>query len=127
MKKGFTLVELLGVIVLLGLLAIVATPPILNQIKKTKGKLSDATKIIIFNGAEDYIDSHSNSYPMKDGNVYCITLKTLVDYGPLKSPILDASSGEEINETDNVVKVHINGNNKEFDFLKVSECEENRQ
>ena len=38
-KKGFTLAELLGVIVLLGILATVAFPPLLNQLNKSKEKI----------------------------------------------------------------------------------------
>lgn len=126
MKKGFTLVELLGVIVLLGLLTIIAAPPILNQIKKTKEKLSSATETLLSSAAEEYVEEHLTNYPIKDGNVYCITLKTLVDYDKLKSPIIDASSGEEINETENVMKVEIIGNKKKISFSKITECAENR-
>lgn len=126
MKKGFTLVELLGVIVLLGLLTIIATPPILNQIKKTKDKLSSATEQVLKIAADSFTDKHLTNYPMKDGNVYCVTLKTLVDYGELTPPIIDASSGDEINQTENVMKVEIVGNNKKISFSKITECAENR-
>ena len=126
MKKGFTLVELLGVIVLLGLLTIVAAPPILNQIKKTKGKLSKATERVLSIAAEEYVDDHLTNYPIKDGNVYCITLKTLVDYDKLTPPIIDASSGENISETENVMKVEIIGDSKKITFSKVTDCAENR-
>ena len=39
MKKGFTLAELLAVIVILGLLALIAVPVVLNKIKSTKEDL----------------------------------------------------------------------------------------
>lgn len=126
-EKGFTLVELLGVIVILGLLTIVTVPPLLNQIKKSKDKLSSATIKILSAATEQHIDEHPSSYPIKTGNVYCITLKTLTDYGHLKSPILDASSGDEVNETTNSMKVTINGlNNYKIELVETNNCQENR-
>ena len=36
-NNAFTLVELIGVVVILGLISLLAFPPILNSIRKTKG------------------------------------------------------------------------------------------
>ena len=41
MKKGFTLAELLGVIVILGLIALLSFPPIVSQIKKSKKEIGN--------------------------------------------------------------------------------------
>ena len=120
-KKGFTLAELLGVIVLLGILATVAFPPLLNQLNKSKEKLSDATLKVLGTAAEQYIDDHSSSYPIKDGKTYCISLETLVNYNYLKSPIMDASTGEEISEKDNYIKFKINKFN-DYDYELTTDC-----
>ncbi len=122
-KKGFTLAELLGVIVLLGILATVAFPPLLNQLNKSKEKLSGATLKVLGTAAEQYIDDHSSSYPIKDGKTYCISLETLVNYNYLKSPIMDASTGEEISEKDNYIKFKINKFN-DYDYELTTNCSE---
>lgn len=124
-KKGFTLAEVLGVVVILGLLVIVSFPPILNQLKKSQSRLSGATIKLLGSAAELYVDEHPSSYPIKKNNVYCFSLKKLVDTGYLKSPILDASSGEQINEEGNYIKFTINDIN-DYRYDLVTECTENR-
>ena len=111
-KRAFTLAEVLGVIIILGLLVIVSFPPLLNQLKKSQDKLSDATLKILGTAAENYIEDHPSTNPIVTNNVYCINLKTLVDGGYLKSPILDASSGEQISELDYDIEFTINGVNQ---------------
>lgn len=43
-NKGFTLAEILGVIVLLALISIISISQITNRINSTKSKISDAQK-----------------------------------------------------------------------------------
>lgn len=125
-RKGFTLAEVLGVIIILGLLVIVSFPPLLNQLKKSKSTLSDATLKVIGAGAEAYVDEHPSTYPIKNGNVYCLKLETLVNNGYLKSPILDASTGEAINEATNYLKFTITSINN-YQYELVTSCTENKQ
>ena len=47
MKKGFTLVELLGVIVILGIVGVIVTPLIMNAINESRQTASDSQKIAI--------------------------------------------------------------------------------
>lgn len=123
-KKGFTLVELLGVVVILGLLLIIALPPILNQIKSAKGQISAATTQLIENAADLYVSSHSNDYPKNSGNVFCITLKSLVESGNLASPLTDVSTGKEI-DLGQVVKATVTSNQLlEYQLVESSGCTE---
>ena len=50
MKKGFTLVELLAVIVILGVISLITTPIVSNLVQESKGN----SKLI---GAEIYVDA----------------------------------------------------------------------
>ncbi len=92
-KKGFTLAELLGVVVIISILAILAFPPIINQIKKSRNKISDATMKILTSATEMYMDYHQNQFPINPSTTYCITLQQLVDDNQLEDPITDASTG----------------------------------
>lgn len=93
-KKGFTLIELLAVVIILVLIAVLAFPPITNQISGSKNKVSDVTKEILYSAAESYIDRHMQEYsPYK---VRCVRIGDIVDDGILEAPIKDVATGNEI-------------------------------
>ena len=114
-KKGFTLIELLGVITILGIIMVLVFPPIMEQIRKTKGELNSATKAIIETATDLYIDNHQNSFPKKNGNIYCVSLQTLVDENYLSAPIKDIN-GKEVS-LENRVKVTVNNTFYQFEYM----------
>ena len=124
-KKGFTLTELLGVIVVLGILALLSFPPTINQIKRSKEGISEATSSLIYNAADLYIKDDPDTYPMKKDHVYCVTLQTLVDEHLLFEPLEDASTGKEI-ELTRVVEIRIGEDGKitEHNIVKSGNCTE---
>lgn len=71
MKKGFTLIELLGTIVILGLIALIATPPIVNLIKKSDKTISENNIKLIYKAGEDYIDEFQNNYTIAKDKKVC--------------------------------------------------------
>ena len=62
MKKGFTLVELLAVIVIIALISILAFPSILNQFTKSKGTVNETAKETYVNATELYLDNNTDKY-----------------------------------------------------------------
>ncbi|MBE6152494.1 MAG: type II secretion system protein [Firmicutes bacterium] len=95
-QKGFTLVEILAVLVLISALAILIVPSIINYINESKEEISHVTSELIYSGAKLYVDSKPNEYPKESGNKFCVTLKEVVDANYLTAPILDSVSGNEI-------------------------------
>jgi type IV pilus assembly protein PilA len=51
-KKGFTLVELLAVIVILAIILVIAVPKILNVIESTRTESMESTALLILDSAE---------------------------------------------------------------------------
>ena len=111
-KKGFTLVELLGVIMLMGLIAMITIPKIVKQIKDTKGSIDKSTEILITTGSSNYIEENKNDFPKYDGAKYCIMLETLVNEGKLSSDIRD-SKGNKL-DLNKYVQVEVVNNKYEY-------------
>ena len=117
-KKGFTLVELLGVITLLGLIIGLMFPPLLIQLKKASNSIDEATKSIIIVGASDYVEENKNDFPKINGKQYCIEFQNLVNENKISKDLKD-SEGNKIN-LENFVKVIINDN--KYNYEITDEC-----
>ena len=92
-KLGFTLAEILGVIVIIGILLILIVPTVINRLNSTSEEVDEATDDIIYNAADQYIREHPSDYPPGKAGRYCITIQSLVDDGKLSSPVKDATTG----------------------------------
>ena len=121
MKKGFTLVELIGVIIILALIALLAFPPILNSIRKTKSELSDASKEILYNAVNLYVSENLNDFPKTNGNTFCVTLNTLSSKEYLPTKVYDSVTGEEIS-SDSLIEIKVENNN--YTYNMNNECVE---
>ena len=118
-KRGFTLVELIGTIVILLVLSLLVFPNLLNLIKNSKKDISTSTKDFIYGQAKSYIYDNVNGYTLKEGNIYCIGLKDLVSKNYLNTPLKDAESGNDIDLNKQVeVKVY----NNDYSYELVETC-----
>jgi len=118
-KKGFTLLELLGVITVLGLISILVAPTIINQIKKSQNQIDEITMELIYSATDLYLDNKLADYPKNNGSTYCLTLQKLVNDGKLSSPLLD-SNGNEI-DLDKLVAINVLNNS--YTYEMVDSCE----
>ena len=100
MKKGFTLVELIAVILILGLLCVFVIPAVVNQVGKKQEEVDGVTKKIIFAAAELYVNDQEMIVP----NCGDITIQKLIDGGYLDKSSAKYASGNPI-PTNRVIKV----------------------
>lgn len=63
MKKGFTLIEMIGSIVILAIIALVAFPAVLNMLNTSQGKVDQGMKDYAIGAAKEYVGDHVNCYP----------------------------------------------------------------
>lgn len=81
MKKGFTLVELLTVVTLLGVFALITIPAVTNILDKQKEKINKQN----IQAIEDALKDYNNEIEISDGSTKTVTLlelkqKGLIDY-----------------------------------------------
>ena len=102
-KKGFTLVELLATIIILGLLALLASTSVTKVIKESKGDLYTTQIELVKSAAEAWGAENINKLP-DDGECKFLTIKNLQDYGLIDKDITNPKTGERI---DNNIKIKI--------------------
>lgn len=107
MKKGFTLVELLAVLTLLGLVVIISLPAIINRVNNHEQKISEALSKTFYAAANIYIENNLEEFDTS--TTHHIKLSTLV-----KEDLLDSSSISEYH--DYCVKVSYESNQYTYEM-----------
>ena len=102
MKKGFTLLEMLAVIVVISILSLIILPNITGQLADKKEEISKVSQKIILSAAELYANETGNTYQT-------ITINDLVEAGKLEQPIIDQKTGKEISLTKEI-SIYASGN-----------------
>lgn len=91
MKKGFTLIEVLGVIVVLGIIALITVPVIDNLIKDSREKAYQQNKDYILHTALQYSSEYDLGYSSDEKTLALQTLKNagLLEDKDIRNPIND--------------------------------------
>ena len=96
-KKGFTLTEILGVIVILGLLMLIITPAVLNKISSHEQEVTAAQRKMLKEAVNLYLKDHH----MNSG---CVEIDTLKNEGYLNDDYKGVTSG-----TKQITRINGNG------------------
>ena len=96
MKKGFTLIELICVIVLLGIIAMIAIPTINTAINNSKEKAYNEQIALIEDTAKTYTSKHSLKLPNQtNGSKLCVSVAEMQKDGLLTSEAIQNPNYEE--------------------------------
>lgn len=99
MKVGFTLIEVLAVVIIIGVISFMVLPVTLSLIDRSKTKVYDNQINEIKNAAKMYVAE--NSTTTEDlkivGIDHIITLKTISELGYIDLPIVNSLTGENFN------------------------------
>lgn len=114
MKRGFTLVELLGVAVLLALVMALSYPSLFKIFNDKQDEIDLDKKQIIENTAINYVKLNINDYPYKEGKNACLFLKTLIDKNKLSDNIYK-------NLENRIIKIDMINNNYKAQILGENE------
>ena len=114
MKRGFTLVELIEIVSLLGVLVAFAYPKVLDIKEKKEAEVEQAKIDLIYNAAKEYVGNHTNEFSQNQ-NIYCISLTTLEDENMIPVDITD------VKKKYSYVRVNIASNKNSYNITKTCE------
>lgn len=121
-KKGFTLIELMGVLILLGLLSLIIIPLISNILKDQKEKqyAQQITNIELM--AKNFGSDNLSILPSQDGEIMYINLAQLKSMGYMEKNIINPITENEISNCARI-KITKSGNNHHYEYDQDSENE----
>lgn len=112
-KKGFTLAELIGVIVVLALICLITVPSITSVLKDNKKSLCETQLNNILAAARNYASENLLSMPANDGETKTITIQDLIDSGFIGENIENPVTKENF---DIEIEITIKKVGKKLDF-----------
>lgn len=109
-KNGFTLMELLGVIVILSILAALVTPIIQGQLNKANDDLYQAQIENIKNAAKNWTADHPSMIPVSGS--YKLTLNELQTGGYIAEEVKNPKTKRVLNGNNTYVMISYTNTNK---------------
>lgn len=113
MKKGFTLVEMLGVIVIIGFLVIMVIPAVTNIIRNSREDLYELQIKNIESAAKNWAAENPFKMPREDGDSITLFLHNLHEGGFIETGITNPITGEEF-PRDMIIVITKNINTYEY-------------
>ena len=120
MKKGFTLAELLGVIAVLGIIALITLPAIDKSLDKGKSELYDTQIQQLKKGLKDYLSENIKQMPKDDGEILCKSIDELQKNGNLPLDIKNPKTNESFSLKTKVCVQKITNNEFKYYVNEVS-------
>ncbi len=121
-KQGFTLAELIGVIVILALICLVSVPAIASVLKTNKKSLCETQLDNVLEAARNYASENLLAMPAKDGELKIITIQDLIDNGFIDENIENPVTKENF---DTEIEITIKKVGKKLEFSFGTDDEEN--
>ncbi|MDD3187494.1 MAG: prepilin-type N-terminal cleavage/methylation domain-containing protein [Bacilli bacterium] len=121
-KKAFTLVELLGVLIILGILGILVSQSIINRVQESNEKTEELAKDILISSARDYVYNNPDEFLETKDKTYCLTYDYLV-----QTIYLNEGMIPKIDKVNYLKSYYISViyNGVSFDYDVVKECTAN--
>jgi len=120
-KKGFTLVELLAVLVIIGLLAVTIIPVVTNNIIDSKEKTRDMQKSSIIEASKNYHADNIGTLNIDSEDDIVIPLQVLMDEGYLTDNYKDPVSGQNYDLSNSNVTIKKVDNKYDYELYLVTE------
>lgn len=93
MKKGFTLVELIAVLVILSVIALIVTPNIMVSVKEYQRQVYETEVQAIKDSAKNWAADNVTELPHNNDFSLVVTIQDLIDNGYYDSEVRDTFNG----------------------------------
>lgn len=113
-KNGFTLLELMAVIVVLALLTLIIYPPIDSALIKSRNQSYETQISEIEEGAKNWAADHVTELPDEDNSIK-VTIKTLEDGGYIAEDLIDPRYNKPLDKNKAVIITNV-GNQYQYKF-----------
>ena len=112
MKKGFTLIELMAILVLLSIIALITTPIVFSDLKESKSTIYNAQIKQIEKGAQEWAAKNSRDLPSENESIN-LTLGGLINEGYVDKDIVDPTNK---NPFPNCMYIEITNKNNNYHY-----------
>lgn len=123
-KKGFTMIELLMVIAILGLLSLILVPGVIEMSNQNNIKSCKSLEKNIFSAARIYVteNKYDLGFDCENNNEKTVSIDTLVETGKLKGLVTNPKDKKEVSG-DIVVKYDCTTKSFTYTFTNPLGCE----
>lgn len=124
-KKGFTMIELLMVIAILGLLSLILVPGVIEMSNQNNIKSCQSLKKNIISAAKIYVteNKYELGFDCENNKEKTVSIDTLVETGKLKGPVINPIDKSKVSED---IVVNYDCDAKSFTYT-FSLCEKNNK
>ena len=124
-KKGFTLIEVLAVVTIMGLIFLLIIPKISNSLKSKKTDIDKTTKSMIVSAAKLYVNDNKDGFDKDNENIYCLPISQLVKKQYLDTKVKNVTDDIDIT---NSMSVKITYENKfKYELVDKKDCQVAKQ
>ena len=108
-QNGFTLVEVLAVIIILGIIGVIVMPAVTGSINDSKDDLYDMQVSNIIEASKTWAADNLSSLPTTVGEEKKVSLKELQENGYIDENITNPKTNKVFDPTTNCVNISFNG------------------
>jgi len=116
-NKGFTLIEILGVIAIMGIIAMIALPNIVTSLKKADQNKQNIYQNAILQGGEIFVEQNRDLFTVRVANLkskastaFYIKVADVVTTGYVQSTLTNAATGLKAADDTGCIKITMDSN-----------------
>lgn len=92
-KRGFTMIELLAVLVILGIIMVIAVPSVVSYLQGARNDYYDQLEESVKTVGQEYFSDHRSLMPRENGQIFSVDIQDLITEG-YTTEILDSDGND---------------------------------